>query len=189
MSTDTSRLSEDGDDGGTWDRRHRPGRAPSSRGQRAAGSDAIRIGVIGCGGRGTGAVDDAINSSPGRDAGRDGRHVRRIASRRAGRASPRSSATQDRRRRIARSPGFDAYEKVHRERRELHHPGDAARVPPGASRGRGRRRQAHLHREAGRGGRPRHPRGAGGLRAGESARASALPPARSAATRPATSRR
>jgi predicted dehydrogenase len=34
-------------------------------GQRAAGSDAIRIGVIGCGGRGTGAVDDAITSSPG----------------------------------------------------------------------------------------------------------------------------
>ena len=34
-------------------------------GQSAAGSDAIRIGVIGCGGRGTGAVDDAISSSPG----------------------------------------------------------------------------------------------------------------------------
>jgi myo-inositol 2-dehydrogenase / D-chiro-inositol 1-dehydrogenase len=34
-------------------------------GQRAAGSDEIRIGVIGCGGRGTGAVDDAISSSPG----------------------------------------------------------------------------------------------------------------------------
>src|SRR5688572_30447965 len=34
-------------------------------GQRAAGSDAIRIGVIGCGGRGAGAVDDAISSSPG----------------------------------------------------------------------------------------------------------------------------
>jgi predicted dehydrogenase len=30
-----------------------------------AGSDAIRIGVIGCGGRGSGAVDDAISSSPG----------------------------------------------------------------------------------------------------------------------------
>ena len=34
-------------------------------GQRVAGSDAIRIGVIGCGGRGTGAVEDAINSSKG----------------------------------------------------------------------------------------------------------------------------
>lgn len=34
-------------------------------GQRVAGSDAIRIGVIGCGGRGTGAVEDAIASSKG----------------------------------------------------------------------------------------------------------------------------
>jgi len=31
----------------------------------AAGSDTIRIGVIGCGGRGTGAVIDAVNSSAG----------------------------------------------------------------------------------------------------------------------------
>lgn len=30
-----------------------------------AGSDAIRIGLIGCGGRGTGAVDDALTSTPG----------------------------------------------------------------------------------------------------------------------------
>ena len=34
-------------------------------GQRVAGSDAIRIGLIGCGGRGTGAVGDAISSSAG----------------------------------------------------------------------------------------------------------------------------
>ena len=34
-------------------------------GQRVAGSDEIRIGVIGCGGRGTGAVEDAISSSRG----------------------------------------------------------------------------------------------------------------------------
>jgi len=34
-------------------------------GQRAAGSDAIRIGLIGCGGRGIGAVEDALNSSQG----------------------------------------------------------------------------------------------------------------------------
>lgn len=30
-----------------------------------AGSDAIRIGLVGCGGRGTGAVEDALNSSSG----------------------------------------------------------------------------------------------------------------------------
>ncbi|HXG55879.1 MAG TPA: Gfo/Idh/MocA family oxidoreductase [Vicinamibacterales bacterium] len=42
--------------------------APETRvfaGQQAAGSDAIRIGLIGCGGRGTGAVQDAITSSAG----------------------------------------------------------------------------------------------------------------------------
>ncbi len=36
-----------------------------SGGLFAAGSDAIRIGVIGAGGRGTGAAIDAVNSSPG----------------------------------------------------------------------------------------------------------------------------
>jgi predicted dehydrogenase len=34
-------------------------------GRRVAGTDAIRIGLIGCGGRGTGAVGDAISSSAG----------------------------------------------------------------------------------------------------------------------------
>ncbi len=36
-----------------------------SSGRCAGGSDSIRIGVIGCGGRGTGAAIDAVNSSPG----------------------------------------------------------------------------------------------------------------------------
>ena len=36
-----------------------------SSGRCAGGSDAIRMGVIGCGGRGTGAAIDAVNSSPG----------------------------------------------------------------------------------------------------------------------------
>ena len=31
----------------------------------AAGSDAIRVGVVGCGGRGTGAAIDCLNSSAG----------------------------------------------------------------------------------------------------------------------------
>ncbi|MFO7732249.1 MAG: gfo/Idh/MocA family oxidoreductase, partial [Candidatus Aminicenantes bacterium] len=31
----------------------------------AGGSDTIRVGLIGCGGRGTGAAIDAVNSSPG----------------------------------------------------------------------------------------------------------------------------
>jgi len=35
------------------------------QGARAAGSDVIRVGVIGCGGRGTGAANDCANSSAG----------------------------------------------------------------------------------------------------------------------------
>jgi len=38
---------------------------PGNLGLHAQGSDTIRIGVIGCGGRGTGAAIDAVNSSPG----------------------------------------------------------------------------------------------------------------------------
>jgi predicted dehydrogenase len=38
---------------------------PAGLGLFAAGSDAIRMGVIGCGGRGTGAAVDAVSSSPG----------------------------------------------------------------------------------------------------------------------------
>lgn len=36
-----------------------------AQGANAAGSDTLRVGVIGCGGRGTGAALDCINSSPG----------------------------------------------------------------------------------------------------------------------------
>ncbi len=38
---------------------------PGSLGLHAQGSDTIRIGVIGCGGRGTGAAIDALNAAPG----------------------------------------------------------------------------------------------------------------------------
>ncbi|MCK4293528.1 MAG: twin-arginine translocation signal domain-containing protein, partial [Planctomycetes bacterium] len=31
----------------------------------ARGSETIRVGVIGCGGRGSGAANDCVNSSPG----------------------------------------------------------------------------------------------------------------------------
>jgi len=36
-----------------------------SEGAYAAGSDVLRVGVIGCGGRGTGAAKNAVESSPG----------------------------------------------------------------------------------------------------------------------------
>jgi predicted dehydrogenase len=38
---------------------------PGGLGLYAAGSDAIKIGIIGCGGRGTGAAIDAVNAAPG----------------------------------------------------------------------------------------------------------------------------
>ena len=130
------------------------------------GSDAIRIGLIGCGGRGTGAVDDALSSARGRHAGRDGRCVPRSPRRRAatqlrekfGDAHRRAGRSHVHRlRRLPEGPG---------ERRQLHHPGDAARIPADPSRRRGRGRQEHLHREAGRRRRSRHPRGPRRLRAG-----------------------
>jgi predicted dehydrogenase len=40
------------------------GELPISRSAHAAGSDAIKIGLIGCGGRGTGAAANAINAGP-----------------------------------------------------------------------------------------------------------------------------
>ena len=38
---------------------------PGSLGLFAQGSDTMRVGVIGCGGRGTGAAIDCLTSSPG----------------------------------------------------------------------------------------------------------------------------
>ena len=77
-----------------------------------------------------------------------------------------------------------------RQRRQLRHPGDAARLPPDASQGGGRGRQAHLHREAGRGRRAGHPHGASPRTRRRRRRSSAIGCRHcSAATRPATSRR
>ena len=77
----------------------------------AQGSDAIRIGLIGCGGRGTGAVADALSGLAGCHARRDGRRLQ----------GPRSRPQQLREQHGAKSPavkpehgftGFDAYQKV-----------------------------------------------------------------------------
>ncbi len=38
---------------------------PASFGVFAQGSDTFKVGVIGCGGRGTGAAIDAVNAAPG----------------------------------------------------------------------------------------------------------------------------
>ena len=120
----------------------------------AAGSDEIRIGLIGAGGRGTGAVQNAIKSSKG---------VRLVAMAELfpdRLAEARKTLAQARRRRDR--PGRSRVHRPRRlqvgaaERRQLHHPGDAAGLPSRAPQGVGRGRQAHLHREAGRGRRARH---------------------------------
>ena len=134
-------------------------------GQRVAGSDAIRIGVIGCGGRGTGAVDDAISSSAGVTLVAMGDMFGDRLDRQPG-APDREVRRQDRCRR-SRVHRPRRLREGHRDRRELHHPRDPSRVSARASRRGHRRGQEHLHREAGRGRRARHPRRARGLRAGE----------------------
>ena len=95
-------------------RRSRPARWPPRRrsipGAWAAGSDEIRVGVIGCGGRGTGAMQDALKSSKG---------VRLVAMAELSRiGSTRAAGSWRKHRRRATVPddrafaGLDAYKKV-----------------------------------------------------------------------------
>ena len=79
----------------------------------AAGSDTIKVGLVGCGGRGTGAAEQALTADSGTPARRHGRRLpgpaRRAASR-ASRARPsarRVDVPKDR-----QYSGFDAYKNV-----------------------------------------------------------------------------
>ncbi len=132
----------------------------------AAGSDTIRVGVIGCGGRGTGAAIDCLNSSPGRrDRGPlrpvPGPH-RRAASRRSARRSrPRSRSSP--RPLLHRASTATRSSSPSRTSTDRH--GRPARLPADPPQGRGRGGQERLHGEAG-GRRPgRHPLGHRLLRA------------------------
>jgi hypothetical protein len=101
--------------------------APMMPGAYASGTDAIRIGLIGCGGRGTGAVLNAFDGAEGvklvamGDAFAD-----RLASSLA--EIGKEHAAQIEVPKDRQFVGFDAYKKVLGERRQLHHPG---RRPPG----------------------------------------------------------
>ncbi len=53
----------------------------------AQGSDKLRVGLIGCGGRGTGAAIDIIDAHPMRGTLRDGRRLQRPTGRFAERAA------------------------------------------------------------------------------------------------------
>ena len=107
------------------------GQLPGASTRRAATT--IKVGLIGCGGRGTGAADRRPARRPGRQ---DRRHRRRLRGPR--RRVPQSAARRTAGEKLGNasmSPaercfvGLDAYKKVHRQRRRLRHPGDAARLP------------------------------------------------------------
>ena len=102
----------------------------------------------------------------------------------------RTSPTRQPSRRTACFVGLDAYKKVLDDRRQLRDPGDAAGLPADAHQGGDRGRQEHLHREAGGGGRrPASAACSAWPTRSRSRRTSRSSPARSAGTRPATSRR
>ena len=95
----------------------------------AQGSDAIRVGLIGCGGRGTGAVADALAGPQGvnlvamGDVFQDRLDESRAQLRKQ--HGEKIAVTDDN-----CFVGFDAYQKVIAGRRELRHPRDAAGLPP-----------------------------------------------------------
>ena len=124
----------------------RPVAGPSAH---AAGSDVIKIGLIGCGGRGSGAAANAMNA---------GKDVRLVAM-----ADVFADRLQDSRQRLKKMypeqvavdddhcfVGFDAYEKL------IHSGVDVVLIavhvalPPRVPEGRRRRRQARLLRKAAR---------------------------------------
>ena len=139
-------------------------------GAYAAGSDEIKVGIIGCGGRGTGAGTNVLRAAKGvkiwalGDAFED-----RV------KGAQRNLENESKDKDIAGLgnsvevngrvfTGLDALQEGHRLRRELHHPRHPAGLPPAAHRGDDQRRQEPLHREARRRRCPRHPQGAGRLR-------------------------
>ena len=127
------------------------GSSSIARSAHAAGDDTIKIALIGCGGRGTGAANQALQHHGQRQAGRHGRRLQGPA-RRQLQEPARRKAIDDRidvpeERQFV---GFDAYKKAHRLRRRPGDPGHAARLPPDPLRSGRQGRQARLHGKAGR---------------------------------------
>ena len=141
-------------------------------GVRVWGSDVIRVGVIGCGGRGTGAALDCMRGSRGMELVALGDLMPdRVAKCRAeleqaAAKSPEFAAnykvTDER-----CFTGFDAYKKVLESDIHLVILATPPGFRPAASCGGRRGRQAHLHGEARRRRSRRHSLRAGDIRAGE----------------------
>ena len=147
----------------------RPARWPAAWPSLAAptprGSDMLRIGLVGCGGRGAGAppatpwtptrtrklvaMADAFADRLARQPGRPAETLARAASP----LTPEHCFV-----------GFDAYQKLIAQRRRRGDPGHHAALPAHAPEGLRRGRQARVLREAGGGRRPGRPQRSGHLR-------------------------
>ena len=136
----------------------------------AAGSDTIKVGLVGCGGRGSGAAEDICEAAGTTynikihamaDVFED--HLKNCRDR-----LRKTTALQREVRRHRRSL-FRRLRRLSKSHRLLRpgHAGDPARLPAPAHRGHDQGRQAPLRREAGRRRRDRHPQGAGRPRRGQ----------------------
>ena len=117
----------------------------------AGGSDIIRVGLIGCGDRGTGAATQALAADSQvklvamADAFEDRLEKSLSILKQDEKVSSKVDVAADR-----RFAGFDAYEKLLGQRRRRGSALHPAPVPAAAPPGRRRRRQACVRREAGR---------------------------------------
>ncbi len=120
-----------------------------ARTAHAAGGDELKIALIGCGGRGTGAVGTASTAGANvkliavADAFADKAENCLTNLRKEPSTPPRSTCREER-----VFVGFDAYQKAHCRRRGHRSFGHAARFPPHPLRGGHRGGQARLHGEA-----------------------------------------
>ena len=156
----------------------------------AAGGDILRVGLVGCGDRGTGAAAQAMAADPGArlvamaDAFAD-RIESSLETLRNNEAVAAKLDVPPARRFV----GFDAYRAADGERRRRGPALHAAALPADPPPRRGRGRQARLRREAGRRRRARRALGARDLPARRGRRGSRSSPASASATTAASARR
>ena len=106
----------------------------------------LRVGLIGCGGRGTGAAVNALQGGCQRASDGHGRPVRRFAADEPG-AAAQGIAGQGPRRARAVLPGIRRLPEADRQRRGRGAADHAARLSPATPPRRGRGRQARVRRD------------------------------------------
>ena len=162
-----------------------------ARSAHAAGSEVVRIGLVGCGGRGTGAAVNALKNAAKANvklvamadafSDRLESSLRNIQAELQG--PPMVDVPPER-----QFVGLDAYQKAARCRRGHGAVVRPAGLPPRAVRGRRQGRQARLHGEAGGHRRPRHPPHPGRQRRGQEEEPAWWPWAITSATRTSTAK-